>query len=83
MKDYASSWVGRGTHFFYSLEGHLDVLLWQQGACLQKTAVTVLNPTAARGIVTGTLRPAQCVSDAHTKGQVVAKGPESRAAYVA
>lgn len=38
MKDMASS--GRvgywGLYFFYSLEGHLHVLLSQQGVCLQK-----------------------------------------------
>lgn len=47
MKDKASgSRVGcRGLYFFYSLEGHLHGLLSQQGVCLQKRHVDVINPT--------------------------------------
>lgn len=53
MKDKASN--GRveymGLYFFYSLEGHLHVLLSGQGVCLQKRHIDVINPTAAHGIV--------------------------------
>lgn len=53
MKDKTSGgWVGyRGLYFFYSLEGHLHVLLSEQGVCLQKRRIDVINPTAAHGIV--------------------------------
>lgn len=53
MKDKASSdRVGyRGLYFFYSLEGHLHVLLSQQGVCLQQRNIDVINPTAGHGIV--------------------------------
>ena len=53
MKDKTSGgWVGyRGLYFCYSPEGHLHVLLSQQGVCLQKRHADVINPTAAHGIV--------------------------------
>jgi len=53
MKDKTSvDWVGfGGLYFFHSLEGHLHVLLLEQGVYLQKRPIDVINPTAAHGIV--------------------------------
>lgn len=53
MKDKTSAdRVGfRGLYFFHWREGHLHVLLLEQGVYLQKRHIDVISPTAAHGIL--------------------------------
>lgn len=53
MKDKAGgNRVGySGLYSFYSLEGHLHVLLSWQGVCLQRIHVGFISPMAAHDIV--------------------------------